>query len=63
MVEMMIRSNPAARVSNPKVAAHLVTIAAEALIHEVICFHYDEFTREEFIEELTQMLYRYLFSQ
>jgi AcrR family transcriptional regulator len=61
MVEMLIRSNPAARVKSPKVAAHLVTIAAEALTHEIVCYHYDEFTPEEFVEELTQMLYRYLF--
>jgi hypothetical protein len=33
----------------------------KALTHEIVCYHYDEFTPEEFVEELTQMLYRYLF--
>jgi AcrR family transcriptional regulator len=60
ITESFIRGYSPVQVKNPTVAAHLVTMTIQALVHWYICYHYEELDREAFIEETTLLLQRYI---
>ena len=60
VAESLIRQHPSTRIKNPKVAAHLLTMGIQSMVHWYICYHYEELDREAFIEEITLMFQRYL---
>ncbi len=61
MVAMMLRNNPKTRLSKPETAARMVFATIEVLTHWYVLYGSKDMVREDFINELTDMLNRYVF--
>ena len=61
VVELMLQNNPKIRLKNPSVAARMIFTTVEALTHWYVLYGRNDFDRDVFINELTDMLNRYAF--
>ena len=59
-LEDLLEKTPGSRVKGRKGAVRLFSHTAEAMTHRFVLYGYDDLTREEFIDEATDMLSRYL---
>ena len=58
--EVMLREDPAVEVDDPAMAARLVVMAVESLVHRYVSGHHDDLELDRFRHELVTMLTRYL---
>ncbi|MEN6475321.1 MAG: TetR/AcrR family transcriptional regulator [Syntrophaceae bacterium] len=61
-MEEIFRAGANVRIQNPKIGAHLIWETVRSVIHEHILSGEDEGEAEAFIDELADMLNRYVFS-
>lgn|SRR5208337_1498282 len=61
-IEGILSSSANIRIKNYKIAAHIIWETIGDLIHNYILYQNDQMKQEEFINELADMLNRYIFS-
>lgn len=61
-IEGILSSSANIRIKNYKIAAHIIWETIGDLIHDYILYQDDQMKQEEFINELADMLNRYIFS-
>ena len=61
-IEDILRSSANVRISNYKIVAHIIWETVSNLIHNYILYPDDQIKQKEFIDELADMLNRYIFS-
>jgi AcrR family transcriptional regulator len=59
-IEQALRKNPHLRIGNPAVSSFIIFKTTQHLIRDYCLHHADEIDQEEFIEEMAEMLNRYL---
>lgn len=60
-MESVFRDFENVRIRNPKVGVHIIWATVQAVVHDYILTHAEEMKPEEFIDELSDMMIRYIF--
>jgi AcrR family transcriptional regulator len=61
-IEDVFRKNPSLRIKNSRIAAHVAYETVYSLVHEYILYWTKEISLDEFIQELADMICRYMFT-
>lgn len=62
VMEKILRDFPSVRIRNPKIGVHIIWTTVQAVFHDYILSVSDEIKPEEFMDELGDMMGRYIFS-